>query len=186
MEDLLRSFWAVLGGVSEVTPELLRSCLCVEITRRNAFRGNFLEVCFRTPGTFSEVAPEVRPPVHTAPLRLNRVCPLVLPKLVLCSSRSKNLLEGAMRQMLAREHNLRHLDAAREPRHQQHRGPESQDRQHKLNQPPYVGCTPKGSCNRTLLRRVLRRFSNSKCFLEGFLEGACKEFQQRHGSQKGS
>ena len=24
------------------------------------------------------------------------------------------------------------------------------------------------------LRRVLRRFSNSKCFLEGFLEGACK------------
>ena len=23
------------------------------------------------------------------------------------------------------------------------------------------------------LRRVLRRFSNSKCFLEGFLEGAC-------------
>ena len=27
------------------------------------------------------------------------------------------------------------------------------------------------------LRRVLRRFSNSKCFLEGFLEGACKGFQ---------
>ena len=26
------------------------------------------------------------------------------------------------------------------------------------------------------LRRVLRRFSNSKCFLEGFLEGACKAF----------
>ena len=25
-----------------------------------------------------------------------------------------------------------------------------------------------------LLRRVLRRFFNSKCFLEGFLEGACK------------
>ena len=40
-----------------------------------------------------------------------------------------------------------------------------------------VGCTPRGSCNRTLLRRVLRRFSNSKCFLEGFLEGACKGFQ---------
>ena len=32
--------------------------------------------------------------------------------------------------------------------------------------------TPRGSCNRTLLRRVLRRFFNSKCFLEGFLEGA--------------
>ena len=27
------------------------------------------------------------------------------------------------------------------------------------------------------LRRVLRRFSSSKCFLEGFLEGACKGFQ---------
>ena len=30
----------------------------------------------------------------------------------------------------------------------------------------------KGSCNRTLLRRVLRRFSTSRCFLEEFLEGA--------------
>ena len=40
-----------------------------------------------------------------------------------------------------------------------------------------LGCTPRGSCNRTLLRRVLRRFFNSKCFLEGFLEGACKGFQ---------
>ena len=41
---------------------------------------------------------------------------------------------------------------------------------------PNLGRTPRGSCNRTLLRRVLRRFSNSKCFLEGFLEGACKVF----------
>ena len=40
-----------------------------------------------------------------------------------------------------------------------------------------LGCTPRGSCNRTLLRRVLRRFSNSKCFLEGFLEGAAKGCQ---------
>ena len=40
-----------------------------------------------------------------------------------------------------------------------------------------LGCAPKGSCNRTLLRRVLRRFFNSKCFLEGFLEGSCKGFQ---------
>ena len=45
-----------------------------------------------------------------------------------------------------------------------------------------LGCTPRGSCNRTLLRRVLRRFSNSKCFLEGFLEGAFKGFQSRQGS----
>ena len=43
-------------------------------------------------------------------------------------------------------------------------------------------CTPRGSCNNTLLRRVLRRvlrrFSNSKCFLEGFLEGASKGFSK--------
>ena len=38
----------------------------------------------------------------------------------------------------------------------------------------WIGCTPRGSCNRTLLARLLRRFSNSKCLLEGFLEGACK------------
>ena len=36
-----------------------------------------------------------------------------------------------------------------------------------------IGCTPRGSCNRKLLRRVLRRFSNRKCF---FLEGGCKGF----------
>ena len=28
-----------------------------------------------------------------------------------------------------------------------------------------------------ILRRALRRFSNNKCFLEEFLEGACKGFQ---------
>ena len=40
-----------------------------------------------------------------------------------------------------------------------------------------IECTPRGACNSTLLRRVLRRFSDSKRFLEGFLEGACKSFQ---------
>ena len=40
-----------------------------------------------------------------------------------------------------------------------------------------IGCTPGGSFNRTLLRRVLRRFFTSRCFLEGFLEGPCKGFQ---------
>ena len=39
-----------------------------------------------------------------------------------------------------------------------------------------LGHTPRGSCNRTLLRRVLRRFSNGKRFLEGFLERACRGF----------
>ena len=52
---------------------------------------------------------------------------------------------------------------------------------HALLEGGKLGCTPRGSCNRTLLRRVLRRFSNSTCFLEGFLEGACKGFQSRLG-----
>ena len=41
-----------------------------------------------------------------------------------------------------------------------------------------IGCTPRGSCNRTLIRRVLRRLFKSKSFLEGFLEGACKGFRK--------
>ena len=32
-----------------------------------------------------------------------------------------------------------------------------------------IGCTPRGSCNNTLLRRVLRRFSNNNRFLGGVL-----------------
>ena len=46
MEDLLRGLWAVLGGIFRSRP-----CLYVEITRCDALWGNFLEVCFRTPGT---------------------------------------------------------------------------------------------------------------------------------------
>ena len=33
----------------------------------------------------------------------------------------------------------------------------------------HIERTPRGSCNRTLLRRVLRRFSQGSPFLEGFL-----------------
>ena len=36
------------------------------------------------------------------------------------------------------------------------------------------------------LRRVLRRFSNSKCFLEGFLDGTYKGFQKGQGFLEGS
>ena len=35
----------------------------------------------------------------------------------------------------------------------------------------------KGSCNNTLLRRVVKRFFQMKCFLQGFLDGALQEFQ---------
>ena len=52
---LWRAFWKVCGGFweefSEVAPKLLRSCLYMGISRQNAFRGNFLEVCFRIPRT---------------------------------------------------------------------------------------------------------------------------------------
>ena len=47
---------------------------------------------------------------------------------------------------------------------------------HRQEPPTSLGRTPTESCNNTLLKRVLRRLSNSKCFLEGFLEGACKGF----------
>ena len=50
---------------------------------------------------------------------------------------------------------------------------------------PPLGCTPRVSCNNTLLRRVLRRLSNSKCFLVGFLEGACKGFSVKTRFLKG-
>ena len=36
---------------------------------------------------------------------------------------------------------------------------------------PAIGRTPRGSCNRALLRRVLRSFFKGSAFLEGFLEG---------------
>ena len=41
----------------------------------------------------------------------------------------------------------------------------------RLRAPFSEGRTPRGSCNRTLLRRVLRRFFKGSAFLEGFLEG---------------
>ena len=38
-----------------------------------------------------------------------------------------------------------------------------------------IGCTPRGSWKNKVLRRVLRRFSNSRCFLEGFLSFFSKD-----------
>ena len=40
-----------------------------------------------------------------------------------------------------------------------------------------LGCTQGGHATTRFLVRVLRRLFNSKCFLEGFLEGAFKGFQ---------
>ena len=51
---------------------LHRSCLLdMEVSRCNTFWGNFLEVFLQNPRNFSEVAPEVRPAVHTALLCFN-------------------------------------------------------------------------------------------------------------------
>ena len=38
-------------------------------------------------------------------------------------------------------------------------------------------CTKGAMQQHATLRRVLRRFSSNKCFLEGFLEGACEGLQ---------
>ena len=48
--------------------------------------------------------------------------------------------------------------------------------QHKANL--CVGCMPRGSCNNTLLCLGFLEGSLSKCFLEGFLEGACNGFSE--------
>ena len=50
-------------------------------------------------------------------------------------SRSKNLLEGAMKASARTGHNLSVLNEAWKVGHQQHPGPENQDSQHMLNQP---------------------------------------------------
>ena len=59
MEDLLRSFWGVLGGIFS----------------REQLPPNFSEVALRSLlqnlWNFSKVAPEVRPAVHTVALRLS-------------------------------------------------------------------------------------------------------------------
>ena len=49
-----------------------------------------------------------------------------------------------------------------------------------------IGCTPRGLCDNTLLRRVLRRFSWLLSRKEGFLEGVLPlDFKGRKGSKKG-
>ena len=50
-------------------------------------------------------------------------------------SRSKNLPEGPLKQMLGQGHTLRLLDEARELGRHQHPGPENQDSQHMIDQP---------------------------------------------------
>ena len=48
-----------------------------------------------------------------------------------------------------------------------------------------MSLTEFGVCNRTIWPvSDLRRFSNNKCFLEGFLEGACQGFQERQGPRR--
>ena len=69
-------------------------------------------------------------------------------------SRSKNWLEGAMKEMPTRGHNLRLLDEAREPGREQYRGPETQAGQHMPNQ-------PRGQKNSRRLWRSRRRKSSS-------------------------
>ena len=46
-----RKFGGVRAEVSGRGPRLLRSCLSVEISRRNPSEANFLEVCLGTPQT---------------------------------------------------------------------------------------------------------------------------------------
>ena len=57
------------GNFQKLSPNF-SEVACMEITRRNVFWGNFLESCFRTPGTSQKLPPEVRPAVHMTSRRL--------------------------------------------------------------------------------------------------------------------
>ena len=69
MEDLLRSFWAVWGRISEVAPNFSEVAFMWTSPDATHF-GQLLRSLLQNPWNFSEVAPEVRPAVHAAPLRL--------------------------------------------------------------------------------------------------------------------
>ena len=68
MEDLLRSLWGFGGRIFRSCPQTSQKLpLYVEISICNAFWGNFLEVCFRTPGTCQKL-------LQKSALRCIRLC----------------------------------------------------------------------------------------------------------------
>ena len=49
-----------------------------------------------------------------------------------------------------------------------------------------LGSTPRGSCNNTLVRRVLRRLSGCRRFFEGFVTESNKVVKRKKAVAKGS
>ena len=70
MEDLLRSLWAVLGGIFRSCPVTSQKLPLCGNHQTQRILGPLLRSLLRNPRNFSEVAPEVHPAVHTAALRL--------------------------------------------------------------------------------------------------------------------
>ena len=67
MEDLLRSLWAVLGGICRNYPLTSQKLPLRGNHETQRVLGQLLRGLLQNPRSFSEVAPEVRPAVHTAP-----------------------------------------------------------------------------------------------------------------------
>ena len=66
MEGLLRSFWAVLGGIFRSRPLTSQKLPLCGNQPTECISGQFLRSLLPNPHNFSEVAPEVRLVVHTA------------------------------------------------------------------------------------------------------------------------
>ena len=73
MEDLLRSLWGVLGGIFRSCPVTSQKLPLCGNHQTQRILGQLLRSLLQNPRNFSEVAPEVRPAVHTAALRLSGV-----------------------------------------------------------------------------------------------------------------
>ena len=71
MEGLLRSLWAVLGGIFRSCPLTSQKLPLCGNQQTEHISGQLLRGLLQNLRNFSEVAPEVRPTVHMAPLCLN-------------------------------------------------------------------------------------------------------------------
>ena len=93
MEGLLRSLWAVLGVIFRSCPPTSQKLPLCGNRQTQRILGQLLRSLLQNPRNFSEVAPEVRPAVHTAALRLT--WKLTLPNFKGASSNSVSVEQCA-------------------------------------------------------------------------------------------
>ena len=71
--NLLRNLWGVLGGISRSCPVTSQKLPLCGNRQMQRILGQFFRSLLQNRRKFSEVAPEVRPAVHTAALRFTNV-----------------------------------------------------------------------------------------------------------------